>query len=174
MKSVAMALEQLFTACKTGDVDTVESVIASRYADLNTKDEGGLTPLHIAIYSNHPAIVATLLDTAEVKLTVTSDHNGGTGLHGACYFNHVPLIAMFARHKRCTPAILNMKNRAGETALMVAVRDGHLESVKELAQVEGVDFATENNEGHSVMEVAVEKNYQEIVQFLKMREILSA
>ena len=169
-----MALEQLFTACRTGDADTVGSIIATRHVDLNSKDEAGVTPLHEAIYNNQAEIVTLLLSTAEVKLTVTSDHNGGTGLHGACYFNFVPIIRIFAQHKRCTPAILNMKNKTGETALMVCVRDGYLDGVKELAEVVGADFDTQNEKGQTLMEVAIEKNHEEIVQFLKMTQLLTA
>lgn len=169
-----MALEQLFTACRTGDIETVVSIIASRHVDINSKDEAGVTPLHEAIYNNQVDIVTKLLDTAEVKLTVTSDHNRGTGLHGACYFNFVPIIRIFANHSRCTKAILNMKNKTGETALMVSVRDGHLEGVKELGEVAGADFETKNEKGQTLMEVAIEKKHEEIAQFLKMREILSA
>ena len=169
-----MALQQLFEACKSGDEDKVASIIASRYADLNCKDEEGLTSLHIAIYNNHPSVVTRLLDNRDVKLTVTSDHNGGTGLHGACYFNHVSIIKIFAQHKRCTPEILNMKNKTGESALMMAVRDGHVDSVKELGQIQGADFNTKNDKGQTLMEVAVEMSHQEIIQLLKMREILSS
>merc|ERR1711971_408757 len=111
VSSIIMELEvrRLFEACKDGEDVTVRCIIAGQYADLNTKDEAGNTPLHHAVYNNHPGIVSTLLDNTDVDLTTKSDHNGGTGLHGACYFNFVPLIKMFASHQRCTPEILNMK-----------------------------------------------------------------
>ena len=102
-----MALEQLFTACRTGDIDTVVSIIASRHVYINSKDEAGVTPLHEAIYNNQVDIVTKLLDTAEVKLTVTSNHNGGTDRTTWCLLlqlcpNHQDLCQPFSLHQGYT------------------------------------------------------------------------
>eukprot|EP00092_Neocalanus_flemingeri_P047288 GFUD01053551.1.p1 GENE.GFUD01053551.1~~GFUD01053551.1.p1 ORF type:complete len:162 (+),score=38.73 GFUD01053551.1:60-488(+) len=84
--------------------------------------------------NNHPSVVTTLLSSADTRLDVTNSY-GRTALHFACYNNNVSVITVFCSDARCTPAILNMKNRQGRTALMLAVEQGQLEIIRELGNV---------------------------------------
>eukprot|EP00092_Neocalanus_flemingeri_P038414 GFUD01041821.1.p1 GENE.GFUD01041821.1~~GFUD01041821.1.p1 ORF type:complete len:206 (+),score=51.93 GFUD01041821.1:75-620(+) len=115
--------------------------------------------------NNHPSVVTTLLSSADTRLDVTNS-NGWTGLHWACYNNKVSVITVFCSDARCTPAILNMKDRRGRTALMGAVEQGHLETVQEMARVKGTDFSTVNSEGQTLIEVARQQKHAEMLQFL--------
>ena len=98
--------------------------------------------------------VIRLIDNRDVKITAKSDHNGATRLNGVIYFNHLSIIMMFVQQKLCSPEIMKMKNHTEDSALILAVRDGHVDSVKELT-----DFNTKNYEEQNLMEVAVEKIY---------------
>ena len=51
-----------------------------------------------------------------------------------------------------------MKDDDGEAALMIAVRRGNIDCVKELQKLEGIDFGTENMTGETVLEVAKKYN----------------
>eukprot|EP00092_Neocalanus_flemingeri_P056385 GFUD01066837.1.p1 GENE.GFUD01066837.1~~GFUD01066837.1.p1 ORF type:complete len:113 (+),score=16.87 GFUD01066837.1:147-485(+) len=99
---------------------------------------------------NHPSVVTTLLSSADTRLDITNRF-GWTGLHTACYFNNVSVIKLFCSDARCTPAIINMKDWQGRTALMVAVERGHLEIIRELGNVRkmGKHYFVSQLEGNS-------------------------
>jgi len=66
-------------------------------------------------------------------------------------------------------APLNKKNRLGETALMTAIIYGHLEIVELLAKLpgwHGIDYAAENKNGKSAMDLAEEQYQQKSVKIL--------
>eukprot|EP00092_Neocalanus_flemingeri_P004823 GFUD01005191.1.p1 GENE.GFUD01005191.1~~GFUD01005191.1.p1 ORF type:complete len:161 (+),score=36.02 GFUD01005191.1:147-629(+) len=104
---------------------------------------------------NHPSVVTTLLSSADTRLDITNRF-GWTGLHTACYHNNVSVITVFCSDARCTPAIVNMKDKQGRTALMAAVKFGHLEIVRELVRVKG----------QTLIEGARQQKHAEMLQFL--------
>ena len=118
------------------------------------------------MYTNHTSIVTTLLSCTNTRLEETDSH-GWTGLHYACYYNSADAIKIFGKDRRCTPAIVNMKDITKKTAVMVAVGHGNLECVTEMARLEGTDFATKNDMGQTLIDVARNYNYHKIVEFLK-------
>eukprot|EP00092_Neocalanus_flemingeri_P019613 GFUD01021245.1.p1 GENE.GFUD01021245.1~~GFUD01021245.1.p1 ORF type:complete len:200 (+),score=51.53 GFUD01021245.1:290-889(+) len=134
--------------------------------DVNGTDQIGCTPLYCAMGNNQPSVVTTLLSSADTRLDVTHSIDGWTGLHRACYHNNVSVITVFCSDARCTPAILNMKDTQGRTALMIAVEQGQLEAVREMVTVKGTDFSTVNSEGQTLIEVARQQNHAEMLQFL--------
>merc|ERR1719483_312530 len=87
--------------------------------------------------SNHPSIVRMLLARADTRLDVT-DSNGNTGLHLACrmsYGNNPECVSLYGEDRRCSAQLLNLKNNAGNTPVMVAVERGHLECVREMEKL---------------------------------------
>eukprot|EP00092_Neocalanus_flemingeri_P031786 GFUD01034529.1.p1 GENE.GFUD01034529.1~~GFUD01034529.1.p1 ORF type:complete len:302 (+),score=107.81 GFUD01034529.1:82-987(+) len=95
--------------------------------------------------------------------------NGWTGLHNACHKNSAAAIRELGRDDRCIPAMVNMETGSGETAVMLATQEGHMESVVEMARITGTDFGTKNSQGQTLLEVARERNYAQLVQFLEER-----
>ena len=168
-----MSIRQLWEACSTGDNTKVQSILTDGSVDMNSSpdsDHGDYnTPLQVAMSNNHPSIVTTLLSSQHIRLEVIHRLFGWTGLHYACFSNSVACVNIYGRDYRCTPAIINMKDNHGETALMVAVRRGNLECVRELAELQGTDFATKSRMGETLLKVARNLNYQQIAQFLKER-----
>eukprot|EP00092_Neocalanus_flemingeri_P084019 GFUD01105518.1.p1 GENE.GFUD01105518.1~~GFUD01105518.1.p1 ORF type:complete len:200 (+),score=65.83 GFUD01105518.1:3-602(+) len=121
------------------------------------------------MWHNQPSVVTTLLSSTDTRLDVTSTFRGRTALHLACRYNCASVIAIFGRDYRCTPATLNMKDNAGDTAVMLAVEQGHLDSVSEMAKMDGTDFGTKNGEGQTLIEVARKCKKPQIVHFLEER-----
>eukprot|EP00092_Neocalanus_flemingeri_P021931 GFUD01023788.1.p1 GENE.GFUD01023788.1~~GFUD01023788.1.p1 ORF type:complete len:167 (+),score=46.11 GFUD01023788.1:218-718(+) len=160
-----MDINQLCDACYDGDNSLVQAIMDTGEVDVNGTDQDGYTPLYCAMYNNQPSVVTTLLSSADTRLDVTNS-NGMTGLHGACYNNKVSVITVFCSDARCTPAILNMKDKQGSTALMLAVEQGQLDAVQEMATVKGTDFGTVNSEGQTIIEVARQQRWPEMLQFL--------
>ena len=50
--------------------------------------------------------------------------------------------------------IFNIKNIDGDTALMVAVYYNHLSCVERMAELDGVDWETKDEDGESLEDVA--------------------
>ena len=65
--------------------------------------------------------------------------------------------------------IINMRDRDGRTAVMLAVDRGQLECVKEMDKPEETDFTTKNNAGESLIDVARKKNHQAVLEYLLAR-----
>ncbi|MDR3285164.1 MAG: ankyrin repeat domain-containing protein, partial [Holosporales bacterium] len=81
-------IDQLFAAVKEGDCGEVNRLISdSENKDdlVNAKDEGGLTPLHMAAWAKkeHTEVVRILLTAGADVNAITQ--NGWTPLHEAAY-----------------------------------------------------------------------------------------
>ena len=81
--------------------------------------------------------------------------------------NSFSVIPMFTKVGSCNLDILNMKDDDGEAALMIAVRRGNIDCVKELQKLEGIDYGTEKMTGETVLEVAKKYNKHGIAMFLE-------
>jgi len=156
----------LLKACAKENVKAVEKLL-SEGADVNKETDGNF-PLHIAMKVNNARIVKLLLARPETRLDIT-DWKGQTPLHLACidqasdglaYLKSA--IPLFCKDARCTPDILNSKNRDGKTALMEAVESGSLVPVVMLSKVKAVNWKIKNiggEWGESLLEVAEEMAY---------------
>ena len=63
-------------------------------------------------------------------------------------------VALLGQDKRMTSQILNIKNNSLETAVMVAVRNGNLDCMEEVAKLHGVDWETKNGNNESMEDAA--------------------
>merc|ERR1711936_1424506 len=63
------------------------------------------------------------------------------------------------------PVVVNKKNRGGDTPLMIAVRKGHLDIVREL-DIGGTDFCTKDRQGRGLIEVARLMRHSDVLQYL--------
>ena len=164
-----MSKKELCNACATGYNQTVEAILARGQVDVNSHDQYGTTPLMWAMCSNHPSIVTTILAYPHTKLDCSNTYTGDTGLHYACCCNSPSVIPIIGQDRRCTPDILNIRDRGGRTPLMRAAEQGYLDCVKELDRLEGTDFQTKNSQGETLIEVTRRKNHAAVVQYLEER-----
>jgi len=164
-------IQNLVLACGVGDIQRVQEIVASKEVDINDSyDYLGKTSLMWAMNHNKVEIVTYLLKLPELQLD-KRDRIGRTALHWAALYGCVPVIRLFCQDRRCTPSIVNMKDKDGETALMKAVQFCSYYVLKELEKVEGADFRTKDRYGSTLIEIARRNNHAEIVEFLKQRNI---
>ena len=104
------------------------------------------------IHTQHREVRQLLLAKDFDITTVTSD--GYTALHRAASNGIADAIPHIGNDRRMTSTLMNTKNRYGYTALMLAVGKGHLDCVKELIKLEGVDWDTKTHRGESLEDVA--------------------
>merc|ERR1712179_635827 len=76
---------------------------------------------------------------------------------------------LLLQDRRCSPSVVNKKDGAGETALMIAVDMSHIDIVKVLDR-EGTDFFTKiTSNGMSLMGMARMRKNAEVLEYLLER-----
>lgn len=108
------AQKQILKAAKSGDAETVRTLLAADAALVTTRDSDGSTPLHCAAWKGHAAVCAMLLDHgADVNARNANDHWGDTPLHAAAHGNQRAVAELLLARG----ADLNALNPAGRTPL---------------------------------------------------------
>ena len=94
-----------------------------------------------------------LLAWDELDITYI-DSFGCTALHWACYKGRAECVALLGQDSRMNSRIINIKNNAGNTALVYAVEENYLPCVERMAELDGVDWETRNMKEESLEDVA--------------------
>ena len=85
----------LFNACKSGHIDLVKKML-SYGADVNAKNNGGNTPLHLASYEGYTEIVKLLLEHgADVN---AKNNYGETSLYWASSNGYSAIVKLLKQH----------------------------------------------------------------------------
>lgn len=128
LKSRPSLTSLLHKACEEGNLDTLRAILKKPgYFDINARDGGGSTPLHVAVRANHPNVVRFLIkkgvhmeigdDLNETPLEVALARgfedireilfgDGKVGLR----INTLPAL-LRARHENCNPDFFALLSR---------------------------------------------------------------
>jgi len=158
---------KLRMACYCGDIEVVEDILSNEEVDINGVNYyGDDTPLICAVIGGHLAIVRRILYHPGIRLG-KRDSIGNTALHLACDNNRVSIVKLLCQHSRCSPGVVNKKDRSGWTPLMIAVYRGHLDIVKGL-DMKGTDFFTKDSDGRTLIKAARDSpnNTAEVLEYL--------
>ncbi len=123
---VPQAQEDLWDACKSGDIDKVKKAI-NENADVNAldtrKNSSGRKPLNWAAYYGHDDIVKLLVaNSADIN---GGNNTGFTPMHHAVENNKKFMVALLLE----LGADPNKKNKRGKTPLDIAMQKGNDEIV---------------------------------------------
>merc|ERR1712187_180025 len=158
----------LIRAAYRGHLNIVRRLLQHPGVDVNALRWTGFTPLMIAVLFRYLDMMRTLMVVPALQLG-RCDNDGNTALHYACIHSSVSVMKLLCQDSRCSPGVVNKKNRYGNTALMAAVRYGHLDIVKELDR-EGTDFFTGDRYGATLIEMARRRrNKAEVLKYLMER-----
>ncbi|XP_041351820.1 serine/threonine-protein phosphatase 6 regulatory ankyrin repeat subunit B-like [Gigantopelta aegis] len=146
----------LHLAILSNSVDNVK-ILVENGAQLNTVDESGNTLLHIAANSICPDILSYLLDTGPVVNIQDGDGMVPSGLSKRDFNEELLLV------NKCYD--VNARNKAGETALYICVKDNKLEHLNCLLKRKP-DLTLKDNKGDTVLHCAVAREYVRAVQSL--------
>ena len=154
------AMTPLLFACEEGHVEVARELLR-RGANPNAAQEGGLTALHFSI--PHPAVTRLLLDSgADFR---AKDWNGNELLGHVCEEGcDVGLI----RELAARGADLDALGGNGETPLMAAAYNGHVEIARELLAL-GADVRVRGTLGSTALQAASSGGCTEIVHELLKR-----
>ena len=150
----------LMMAAMSGSLDAVE-VLLDNGAFVNAREKkNGQTPLMFAAWENRPDVIKRLVE-------------GGAHIGLATYLismDDTPLdevgLPIQGRRGRGPRAPGGNSTMGGQTALLFAARDGHLEAVKALVEA-GADVDQINGgEGSSPMVIAVANGHYTVAKYL--------
>lgn len=142
-------------------MDDIKALVADG-AQIDEKDDGGLTPLHFAAAKGHLEIVTYLVETCKAKVG-EKNADGWAPLHFAAQEGNLKIIQYFVE-KRGVNA--HEKESNGLTALHIASSQGHLDIVQYLIKNCRGAVDEKNNIGWTPLYIAVASGHLEVMQFL--------
>jgi ankyrin repeat protein len=147
-------------SCCSGDVEFVSNCLQKGF-DINSKDDVGLTGLHVASIQGQPKIIELLLDKgAQISCR---DIDGMTPLHFACENNHVQIAIVLTRGGADT----SLRNKVGLTALHYICMNGLL-SLTVLIRDYMINVST--SAGLTLLHCAADMGHVDMVRYLVEHE----
>jgi ankyrin repeat protein len=183
---------EIHKAALEGDIEKIKILLKKTPGLLNARDEGGMTPLIMAIIGDKKELIKLLLDSGA---DVTAANNAGfTALDSAVFSGNKETVELLI----AKGADVNTKSMLGTTPLLLSVTRGHSKlldvlikkgasvdvsdnmgstplllaaltgkrTMVELLIGKGVDMNRANNRGSTPLSVADREGYKEIVDLL--------
>jgi ankyrin repeat protein/uncharacterized caspase-like protein len=152
----------------------ISKYLITKGADVNARDDDGKSSLHYtATYGNLELTTSLVTIGAQVN---TRDKLNRIPLHYAADEGHLEIVKYLITNGSTIDAKAafylqrgSMELTLGCTPLHLAARNGHIEVVKYLVS-RGADVNIKNNEDQNALDLAKDRNNQEIVAFLKSSE----
>ena len=150
----------LIQAAKDGSLADVSAALASG-ADINMKDERGLTPLIIGAALGQTEIVKLLLEKG-ADVNARDNRIGAMAIMVASDKGHVDIIKLLIENG----ADINAKDNNSSTPLMIAAEKGQVKAAKFLIE-NGADINAGNNLlGAMPIGIASDKGHVDIIKLL--------
>jgi len=177
-----LAADDIFAAAEVSDVESIKKLLAGG-ADVNAKNKGGYTALHLAAKRGQAAAAAALLEAkADIGLASKS---GKTALHYVAYYNgNLDLAKVlldagaavnakdgknktpldYALSKKRTELAELLRAKSGKTTkellaaddIFAAAEVGDVESIKKLL-AGGADVNAKNKGGYTALHLAAKR-----------------
>jgi ankyrin repeat protein len=143
--------------------DLVESVeFQSLKESINFTDAFGNSPLLICAQRNWADAIVMLLANDHCNVN-HQNLFGSSALMCSSSHGHIAALKVILESKKLD---IDQLSRYGQTALIKAAQAGKLESIKILI-AKGANIAIINKQGKGVLEIALEKEHNKIVEFLR-------
>lgn len=135
------------------NLQELKQLLSSKNFDINRIDnEGGVAALHIATFSENIEAINFISKLPNANINVMAYETKLTPLSFAADEGKLQALKCLI----AKGADLNLKNRDGFTALMLAVRNDHVECVEELLKHENCDVNAVNNKGFNAFMIGIE------------------
>ncbi len=158
---------KLMEATSKGELEDVR-VFLQAGADVNTTQflsfphPGKRTPLNVAAYMGHTAVVRELLTAPGIKVDTKAD-DGRTALHRAAGKGHVEIVVALLQ----AGSEVNAVDNTAMTALHLASSGGHLTTVQTLLRAPHIELnSIEINYNNTPLQMAAEKGHTDVVETL--------
>lgn len=154
--------QSLIGATFKGDLSQVRTLL-DQGADVNGRDNQGVTPLHYAAQQGHNEIVELLISRgADVNLGTLK--GGHAPIHLACSQGQLEAVQLLTKHG----ADVTKVNQNGDTPLHVAAVDNQ-PAIATFLLDQKASINAINRAGLTPMKVALARNYPEFLEVLRIR-----
>jgi len=168
----------LVELCKAGDLEGVKAALQSG-ADVNSKDEKGMTGLIWAVVSKNNEVLKILLNVPNLDVNSVA-----YGIYGNMAYGLSALHAAVGRETNDIEALklllnvpninVNIVDSEGESVVHWAVKYEHIEELKFLLDVPNIDLNIVDIKGESAVYRAVKENKIEALKLLLSHPSLTA
>ena len=151
--------ELLFEAARLGRIDLI-APLARSGVDVNARDARGFTAVILAAYNDHIDTMGALI-AAKADACLPDRDQGNTAQMGVAFKGYDPIAARLLK----AGCDVNARNKAGQTALMMAALFGRTRQIAML-KAAGADAAVLDAAGNSAASVAAGQGNAAVVQQL--------
>lgn len=151
-------------ACSRKEADAIVSLLISKDADVNAKNNNGQTALHFCASKNNLDIARTLLkEKASARI---KDKRGQLPLHRAAAIGSVPMIKELLGAGKSP---LNATDVDGMTALHHAIAEGHGDAAL-LLLTSGAEFDKKDSNDQVALDLAPDEKTRKFILQAAERE----
>lgn len=145
----------------------LSTLLQWQFVNVNEQNELGETPLHIlAQTTRDTSMLKLLIRHNNLNPNVTRASTGNTPLHDGAKLGNAQFVDILLNHERVRP---NAKNACDETALELALKNGHIEVAEFLLQDERTGFGPKHVKdkcGNLALHLAAKMPSARIVEIL--------
>lgn len=152
----------IFESAALGKSDTILFLLRHDPQLLQAMSHDGFTPLHLAVFFGHSALVELLLQKGAPVNVHSKNTLHVTPLHSAVAGRRLEIAKMLLTNNADT----NAQQQGGHTPLHGAAFNGHLEMVELLIR-NGAQISSINDEGKTPLKIAKEMAHIDVMQYLR-------
>ncbi|XP_067660035.1 ankyrin-3-like [Haliotis asinina] len=157
----------LHMACRGGNVELVEHVLAQNIVEINSRSNDGSSPAMEAAYEGHTNVLE-LLRNEGADMTFVSDENDSI-LHAALDSKHMDTVKYVLTNDFVD---IDSRNNNGITAVMLAVQGG-LAEIFDLMVRKGANMSFVNDDKQTILHMACEEGHSEIVKYIIRENVVN-
>ena len=158
----------VFEAAATGQHERLAALIKADPSLVNMHSTDGHTPLGLAAYFGHPAVVDLLLAGGAQPNTASRNEMRVMPLHSAVAHWRPEIALAITKSLIAHGAEVNAKQQGGWTPLHETADNGYLEIARLLLD-HGADANATNDAGTTPLKMAQDKGYHELAALLRER-----
>ncbi|CAK4886600.1 unnamed protein product [Aphanomyces euteiches] len=155
-----------YFACHFDHLNILQVLFGHSRLDPHQPNDDGTTPFMVACAHNRSASVALLMEEIDIDVN-NANKEGHTAIVMACATGAVDVVQLLITE--CPQLNVNYQTpECRNTALLIAVRENHLKIVESLLEHPDIDISLENKEGLTAMDLAIQKERNDIIELLML------